>query len=164
MKKLILIVILFVSVNIFSQETGRTAPSFSLENLNGEFVELKDFTSKGPVLISFWATWCKPCVEELSEYNKIFNEYKSKGVNVLAISIDNERTLSKVKPFVKANNYSFTVLLDPNSDVARKYYVQSVPYTFIVDKKGNIVYSHLGYKKGDEIKVKKILNELSGGK
>lgn len=164
MKNLILIVILFVSENIFSQETGRTAPSFSLENLNGDYVDLKDLISKGPVLISFWATWCKPCVEELSEYEKIYKEFKNKGVNVLAVSIDNERTLSKVKPFVKANNYSFTVLLDPNSDVARKFYVQSVPYTFIVDKKGNIVYSHLGYKKGDEIKVKKILNELSGGK
>jgi peroxiredoxin len=75
-----------------------------------------------------------------------------------AISTDDERTVAKVKPFVKSKNYKFPVLLDTNSDVARLYYAQSVPYSVIIDKKGYIIYSHLGYMRGDEDKVKGIIS------
>lgn len=159
MKKVFFLIIIF-SFALYSQEAGRKAPSFALEDLSGEIVELKSLTGDGPVLVSFWATWCKPCVEELAEYQKIYDELKGKGMKMVAISTDTEKSLSKVKPFVKAKDFNFTVLLDPNSETARKFYVQSVPYSFILDNEGKIVYSHLGYKKGDEIKVKKIITEL----
>jgi peroxiredoxin len=161
MKKFSLITILLIalSVTLFAQE-GKKAPNFKLENLSGEYVELKDLFTDGPLLISFWATWCKPCVEELSEYKKLYNDYKSKGFNMVAISTDDEKTVAKVKPFVKSKNYNFPVLLDTNSETARKFYVQNVPYTFLLDKEGNIVYSHLGYKKGDELQVKQRVESL----
>jgi len=161
MKKISLITVLFIafSFSLFAQE-GKKAPNFKLENLNGEYVELKDLLNDGPLLISFWATWCKPCVEELGEYKKIYNDYKDKGFNMVAISTDDEKTVAKVKPFVKSKNYNFPVLLDTNSETARKFYVQNVPYTFLLDKEGNIVYSHLGYKKGDELQVKKKVESL----
>ena len=91
--------------------------------------------------------------------HKIFNDYKDKGFKMFAISTDNERTVAKVKPFVKSKNYNFPVLLDTNSDVARLYYAQAVPFSVILNDKGYIVYTHLGYMRGDEVNVR---NTISG--
>lgn len=166
----ILFFLIFVSSFNFAQENnssssgekleGRIAPNFKLENLNGGFTELNNELGKGPVLLSFWATWCKPCVEELTELKKVYNDFKSKGFNILAISVDDEKTISKVKPFVKTKNFPFTILLDPNSDAARKYYAYNPPYTVLINKKGEIVYTHLGYMRGDELKVRQKVEEL----
>lgn len=150
----------FVSAQSEEDLKGRKAPNFKLTDLNGKFVELNKETGNGPILLSFWATWCKPCLEEMSEFNKIYSQYKDKGFKLLAISTDAEKTVAKVKPYIKSKGYDFTVLFDTNSDVARKYYAQQMPYTVMLDKNGNIVYSHLGYMKGDEIKVEKLLLEL----
>jgi peroxiredoxin len=155
--KLFLSLVFFLSISLIAQQK---APNFKLENLNGDYIELKSLLGEGPLLISFWATWCKPCVEELAEYKKLYTEYKSKGFKMLAISTDDEKSIAKVKPFVRSKNYSFPVLLDTNSDIARKFYVQTVPYTILLNKEGIIVYSHLGYKKGDELQVKKKVEEL----
>jgi cytochrome c biogenesis protein CcmG, thiol:disulfide interchange protein DsbE len=139
---------------------GKTAPEFRLQDIDKNTVELKKITGKGPVLINFWATWCKPCVEEMAEFSKIYNELKDKGFEMLAVSVDNEKTVAKVKPFVKSKNFNFTVLLDTNGETARKYYVQAVPATFLLDKDGRIVYQSSGFKKGDEIKLRKKIEEL----
>jgi cytochrome c biogenesis protein CcmG/thiol:disulfide interchange protein DsbE len=165
MKRLIILpIILLFCMNVHAQEqkeqTGRSAPEFKLENLDGDYVSLKDELGSGPVLISFWATWCKPCIEEMTKYKDIYEDYKDKGFKILAVSIDDERTVAKVKPFVKSKHYPFQVLLDTNSEVARKYYAQNVPYSVLLDKTGKIVYTHLGYMKGDELKMKNKIDKL----
>ncbi len=156
--------VLFVSFPMVAQNeediTGRKAPNFKLVNLDGKYVELNNETGNGPILLSFWATWCKPCLEEMVEYNKIYEQYKDQGFKLFAISTDTEKSVAKVKPYVKSKGYNFPVLLDTNSEAARKYYAQQMPYTVILDKSGNIVYSHLGYMKGDEQKVEKLITEL----
>jgi len=159
-----LVLTLLLAFSGFAQEDdtqqGRQAPNFKLENLDGDYVELNQVLGNGPVLLSFWATWCKPCLEELVEYQKLYDEYKDKGFQILAISIDDVRTVAKVKPFVRSKHYSFPILLDTNMDVARIYYAQAVPYTVLMDKDGKIVYTHLSYMRGDELQVKKKLDEL----
>jgi peroxiredoxin len=161
---MIFLFMIYLSVCIYAQETetpeGTPAPNFILENIEGDLVELNELIGEGPILLSFWATWCKPCVEELVHFQKIYSENEPKGLQMLGISTDSERSVAKVKPFIKTKNYTFTVLLDTNSEVARLYYARAVPYTVIIDKNGSIVYSHLGYKKGDELKVKEIINRL----
>lgn len=160
----LIIFVLFISLPILAQNeedlSGRKAPNFKLLNLNGKYVELNKETGNGPVLLSFWATWCKPCLEEMAENNKIYNLYKEKGFTLIAISTDTEKSVAKVKPYIKSKGYNFTVLLDTNSEIARKYYAQQMPYTVLIDKSGNIVYSHLGYMKGDEQKIEKLISEL----
>jgi len=162
MKIITTFLLLFIfSFPLYSQGESqgiRKGPNFKTENLDGYIFELNAETGDGPILLSFWATWCKPCIEELNEYKKIYEEYKDKGFKMYAISTDDERTVAKVKPFVKSKNFKFPVLLDTNSDVARLYYAQSVPYSVILDKKGYIIYSHLGYMRGDEVKVKEIIS------
>jgi peroxiredoxin len=157
----IFLLLVIISFPLFSQgeaEGIRKGPNFKVENLDGETVELNNEVGEGPILLIFWATWCKPCIEELAEYKKIYKDYKDKGFKMFAISTDDERTVAKVKPFVKSKGFDFPVLLDTNSDISRLYYAQSVPYSVILDKKGMIIYSHLGYMKGDEVKVKEIIS------
>jgi len=161
---LVLTFVLIVSLPILAQDeedlTGRKAPNFKLINLDGKYVELNKETGNGPILLSFWATWCKPCLEEMAEYNKIYDQYRDKSFILLAISTDTEKSIAKVKPYIKSKGYEFMVLLDTNNEVARKYYAQQMPYTILIDKNGNIVYSHLGYMKGDEQKVEKLISEM----
>lgn len=160
----ILHIVLLFSFFVTAQETeelaGRKAPNFVLENLDGDFVELNQEIGDGPILLSFWATWCKPCIEELAEFKKIYSDYKDKGFKILAISTDSERTVAKVKPFVKSKNYEFPVLYDTSGDVARIYYARAVPFTVLIDDKGAIVYSHLGYMRGDEQVVTNKVKEM----
>ncbi len=165
MKLLVLLIFMLISsFTAFAQNdedlTGRKAPNFKLVNIDGKYVELNKETGNGPVLLSFWATWCKPCLEEMAEFNKIYNEYKDKGFTILAISTDSEKSVAKVKPYIKSKGYDFPVLLDTNNEVARKYYAQQIPFTVMIDKNGNIIYSHLGYMKGDERKVKQLVSEM----
>ena len=161
---LLIIILFFVSLPAIAQDqedaAGRKAPNFKLVNIDGQYVELDKETGNGPVLLSFWATWCKPCLEEMAEYNKIYEQYKEQGFTLFAISTDTEKSVAKVKPYIKSKGYDFPVLLDTNSEAARKYYAQQMPYSVIINKGGNIVYTHLGYMKGDEKKVEKLISEL----
>lgn len=161
----ILFSVALFSISLFSQDNAggiRKGPDFTLEDLSGDLVELNQEVGDGPILLSFWATWCKPCIEELDEYKKLYNDYKDKGFKMFAISTDDENTVAKVKPLVKSKGYNFPVLLDTNGDAVRLYYAQSIPYSVILDKDGMIIYSHLGYMKGDEVKVKNIVTSQIG--
>ena len=143
-----------------SEQEIKKAHNFILEDLDGDFVELYDITGDGPILLTFWATWCRPCVDEMKALNRIYEDYKSEGFNLVAISVDSEKSVARVKPFIKSKNYDFTVLLDTNSEVARTFYAQIVPYTVLLDENGSIVYSHMGYRKGDEKEIVKLVKSL----
>ncbi len=162
--KLFFTILLFAFVITAQNKNFSKAPDFELDDINGETYELSDFIGDGPVLITFWATWCKPCMEDLPHYNAIYEKYKDRNFKMIAISEDTERSLAKVVPYIRSHGYKFTVLLDSENEAARDYYVQVVPHTIILNKKGEIVYSHSGYKKGDEIEVEKIIKNLLSSK
>jgi peroxiredoxin len=128
---------------------------FTLKDMEGKTFRLSKQLEKGPVLIDFWATWCKPCVQELPSLDSLAKKFATNGLQVYAISIDNPKSQSKIKPFIKGSNYVFNVLLDGDMEVRQMFGGKDVPMTILVNKEGEILYRHLGYVKGDE----KILDE-----
>jgi cytochrome c biogenesis protein CcmG, thiol:disulfide interchange protein DsbE len=137
-------------------------PAADVENLEGKKINTQLLSNDGnPMVISFWATWCKPCVKELNAISEIYDDWKKEtGVKVVAISIDNARSKSRVAPFVSSQNWEFEVLLDPNGDFKRVMNVVNVPHTFLIDGKGNIVYQHTSYADGDEEKLFQEIKKL----
>ncbi len=135
------------------QETeGKTLPAVQLKDMEGNTINTGELSNDGkPVIISFWATWCKPCKLELSTIHELYPDWQDEtGVKLVAVSIDNERTKNMVKPFVNSSAWEYDIWMDVNSDFRRAMGVNNVPHTFLVDKNGKIVYSHSGFVPGDE--------------
>lgn len=144
--------------SIFSQNDGKKVPSVQLTDLNGKPVNTANLSEKGPIVISFWATWCAPCKRELNTIHEVYEEWqKETGVTIVAVSIDDEKTKAQVPLYVNGKGWEYVVLLDPNWDFKRDMGVGNVPHTFLIDAEGNIVYSHTGYSEGDE---EKLLDEI----
>ncbi len=137
-------------------------PSVQIKDVDGKPFNTADIKGDGPIIIDFWATWCKPCVQELNsivdEYEKLVTET---GVKIYAVSIDNARTSARVSPFVQSNEWPYVVLLDANSDFKRAMNVANVPHIFIYDKKGNLVEQHTSYTEGDEAHLFELIRKLA---
>ena len=136
-------------------------PNVTIKSLEGKAVNLSTFNkSSKPVIVSFWATWCGPCLKELKAIDKVYEKWQSEtGVELVAVSIDDARTKNRVKPQVTGANWKFTVLLDENHELKRAMNVANVPYTVIVHE-GKIVYSHSNYTPGIENDIYKKLKSL----
>jgi peroxiredoxin len=153
MKKYFMFTILLLVAIFFTKNVNAQVYSdFTLPDLDNNDVTLSSYLDKGPVMISFWATWCGPCKEELKKMQPIYEQYKDKGFTYLAVSCDNQKSISKVKSFITSNNYTFPVVLDFEKKVFEAYggREDDLPYFVIVSKDKQILYSHLGYKTGDE--------------
>ena len=127
-------------------------PQITLKSIDGKSVRLDTISNNDkPIIVSFFATWCKPCNRELSAINEVYDEWqKETGVKLIAISIDQAQYVNKVKPLVDANGWKYEVLLDPNGEVRRAVGAQMIPFVLVLDKNKNIVYKHSGYADGSE--------------
>jgi thiol-disulfide isomerase/thioredoxin len=170
MKKLFLLLLfgsftLAVSAQEPTVETSlsqKKVPAVKLVDMSGKAVNTSELTTNGPVIISFWATWCAPCKKELNTIHEVYEEWvEETGVTLVAIAIDDEKTKSQVPVYVNGKAWDYTVLMDPNWDFKRAMGVNNVPHTFLVDKNGVIVYSHNNYAPGDEEKLYQELLKLS---
>jgi len=137
-------------------------PNFVLEDLDGKKVSLADLRADGPVVIDFWATWCKPCTRSMPHLDELGKKYAKDGLSVVAISIDETRSLAKVKSYVQTHDYEFKVLLDSNQRVLRQLQGTGVPYVVVVSADGQLLYSHSGYRDGDEQALAKVVAEAMG--
>lgn len=139
----ILALLILFSVSATAQvKEGENAPNFTLKNLDGKEISLNQFRGKH-VLINFWATWCGPCKIEMPSLEALYERFKDRNFVLLAISNDMFGA-NIVKPFVKAHNINFPVLLDQRLKVSNTFGVVSLPTTFMIDPQGKIIGALFG--------------------
>ena len=142
----------FVALCTLGFSQIQTVPSVQIKSLDGLPFDTKEISNDGqPIIINFWATWCGPCKRELNTIAEVYEDWQDEtGVVLYAVSIDDARNLSRVKPYVNGVAWDYEILLDPNSDFKRAMNVNNPPHTFLIDGDGNIVYQHNSYSPGDE--------------
>lgn len=136
----------------FAQQQGSPVPEVATTDLAGTQAGFRSFLNPdGPTIVTFWATWCKPCILEMQNLQLLMDDLvKETGVKVVAISIDDSRSQARVRPMVNSRGWPYTILMDPNADLKRAFNVNNIPHTFLVDKEGRIQWQHASYNPGDE--------------
>jgi len=169
MKKILFFTaLMLISGMIFSQNETKALfklPSVDIKDINGDPFNTDNISNDGnPVIITFWATWCKPCMKEHDAINDVYEEWvEETGVKMYAVSIDNARSTKRVLPTVNGRSWEFEVLLDPNSDFKRAMAVNVPPHTFVLNGNNEIVWQHVGYLEGDEIEYIEIVEKVING-
>ena len=160
-KTLLILFVLFL--NLASNAQVSSLPAATLKNLDGKDVQTADLSNDGkPMLICFWATWCSPCKKELNTYADYYEEWqKETGVKIYAVTIDDQRTVNSVKPYVNSVSWEYEILSDVNKTFSQAMGVNSPPHTFLLNGKGEIVWQHVGYTPGDEEEVREQLLKLA---
>jgi len=142
-------------------EVGKVAlEGLRLENLDGAAVELQSFLGKGPVILDFWATWCKPCLAALPELAALYEDLAPRGLEILAINEDGQRNAAKVKPFARSKGLRFPVLLDLNHEAQSRLNVVVLPTTLLLDREGRVVHTSFGYRPGEIDKLREQVETL----
>ena len=162
-KKIILSIFTIVLFSISSFSQGRNLPSVKVKDLKGKLVNIQNLSNDdNPIVISFWATWCKPCKKELNTIAEVYEDWQEEtGVKLVAVSIDDSRSAWKVKPEVNASGWEYEVFIDSNRELARALGVSTVPHTFLLNGEGKIVWEHKGYIDGDEEELYEQIEHIS---
>src|SRR4030065_2705473 len=141
---LTIILALFLSLtfwNMASANKGSFAPDFTLYDLSGKKVMLSQFRGK-VVVLNFWSIWCGPCLAEMPSLNKLYLEFKDRGLVVIAVAEDPAE--KPVKSYVQEKGIAFLILIDKDKKVYFKYSLFGIPVTFLIDKKGVITEKFIG--------------------
>jgi thiol-disulfide isomerase/thioredoxin len=164
MKKffLFLFTISLLTIGFAQEKAKATLPSVDIKTLDGKTFNTKNIQNDGkPILISLWATWCKPCIAELMAINDVYDEWQEEtGVVLYAISIHDTKTAAKVAPFVNGKGWDYIVLQDINWDLKRAMNVVDVPFLCLLNGEGEIVWSHTSYAPGSEKEVFELVKKV----
>lgn len=164
--KLLRTIFAAMAIIIAGSAAQAALPSVKLKDLKGKTVDMAQLNNGGnPMIISFFASWCKPCKRELNAISEFYPDWVDEtGVKLVAISVDKAQEASKVKGYVDAQGWEYDILLDPNSDFMRAMGIQQIPHLLIIDGNGKIVESRSGYTEGSEGHIIKKLRELKSAK
>ena len=131
--------------------SAQQLPDVKIENAQGKIVPVRSIAKGKPMIISYWSITCKPCIQELMTILDQIEDWKAEAdFEVVAVSVDDARLKATAKAKAKAFSNDFICLFDSNQDLKRAMNVSLTPQSFVVDSKGNIVYSHTGYTPGSE--------------
>lgn len=149
MKKLLF---LLLSIGGLQFANAQSIPqNIILEDLNGAKVNTDTWVDgETPIIITFWATWCKPCQSELEALLELRDKWHGK-VRIIAVSVDDSRSASKVRSLVKGRRWPYEVYLDANKSLYKTFNLTTIPFAVVANAKGEIKYSHSGYTPGDEV-------------
>ena len=162
MKTFASLLLSLVLTTSLSAQSSTKLPSAMVQDLQGKNVDASTFSNNGkPIIINFLATWCALCKKELNAIADVYDEWQAKtGVKLIAISVDDSRTMSRVMPYVNGQDWDYEVYLDPNGDLKRALNVNNVPHTFLLNGKGEVVWQHNNYVPGDEKELYRKVQEL----
>lgn len=151
MKSLLVSTLLIISTFIAVQAQN-TIPDLQVKDLNGKSVNFKNYIEDGKItVLTFWASWCSPCKKELDNIAFLYPDWQEDyDLKLLAVTIDASQDLNKARSIVNSKAWDYEILADPNQELMRKMNFQAIPQTFLINQKGEIVYSHSGYVDGDE--------------
>lgn len=164
-----LIVLAVLTIGVVSAQEGdknlKKIPSVTVKNLAGETINTAELSNNGkPMIISFWALWCKPCINELTTIADVYGDWTTEtGVKLIAVSIDDARSTAKVGPTVNGKGWEYEVLLDANGDFKRAMNVNMIPHTFLVNGNGEIVWQHTSFSEGSELELIDMVRKLNAG-
>lgn len=156
----IIIALLAITYSSTALEVTRTFPDFKLDTPEGETVELGEVLENGPVIVTFWATWCKACIKELRKLSGMEELLESRDITLLAINEDGPRTRGKIRPFIKKEGWTFTTGIDKGGKIKIAAGIADIPELFILGESGEILYHHIGFKPGDEAEYRKKIESL----
>ena len=151
----------FISFSLFAQQS---LPDVKIKTLEGKSVNIQDYaTNEKITVLSFWASWCIPCQNELDAIADLYPDWQADyDMELVAITIDTRRALAKVKPILSQKGWEFIFLSDEKGELKQQLNFQLIPQTFVLNQKGEIVYSHSGYTAGDELELEEVLKDLAG--
>src|SRR3989338_7268447 len=151
MKRIILLFIFFFAIlayiSYFQKQhdtslLGKKVPPLALPNESGTIVRLEDLTGKW-VLVSFWATWCPPCIYEMPSMEQLYQKYRTRGLEILAISVD-EGGWTDIREFLRKIKLSFPILWDVSSEAASAYGTFQLPETYLLDPEHQVIRKFIG--------------------
>lgn len=152
-------IVITLLIALLGLDLQAALPEVMLQDIEGKQVSMASLAGHGkPVILSFFATWCKPCMRELNAISELYPDWQDEtGVEMFIISIDQAQDVQKVRPLVDGNGWEYHVLLDPNGTFKRAMNVQNIPHLFVLDGKGTIVFQQAGYTDGEETEIAKYL-------
>jgi cytochrome c biogenesis protein CcmG/thiol:disulfide interchange protein DsbE len=166
-KAIILISILLLGITTRAQEgiLERTIPSVDIKTMTGEIFNTSGIDNAGkPMVISFFALWCKPCLRELTAIADVYQDWqKETGVKLVAISIDDARSMANVMPTVNGNGWEYEFYCDPNGDFKRAMGVNMIPHIFVVNGEKQVVYQHTSFAEGGENELYEVIKKVAAG-
>ncbi len=153
--------LLCLTLSLGSIAYAQKAPAFSLPDINNQQISLESLKGK-VVYLDFWASWCDPCRKSFPWMNEIHARYDNSQFIIIAVNLDAKK--SDAEKFLQNVPADFSIVFDPKGIVAEKYQIKAMPSSYLIDKKGNLVFAHKGYRKSDTPKIEEKIRKLINSK
>lgn len=158
MKRQLLTLVILILFG-FAPAQAQSPYDVEVKSIDGQSISLSE-TLKGEIIIlDFWTTWCKPCIRSIPKLVTLSEKYNEKQVQFIGVNEDSPRNVNKVKPMVKSLKIPYTVVLDTEQVLLREMMVRAYPTLLVMNRKGEVLYTHVGFSPGDEVELEQKINE-----